>query len=137
MLSSLILFAQLWMTFPSQEPVILNGSWQSCRDENGDWGERIYDRHEHGKWVWSLHMGPFNDFALYKPADEPEDGDNGYHYHSGPTNLLGPNYQVTNAYARGKRTWTVPSLHLWVNIVQAGGSREDCQSFVVLIRRQQ
>lgn len=109
--------------------VKLHGSWQSCRDSDGVYGERVYDHYRSGRHEWSLHLGPRDEFALYQGFGP--DGDD--HTHDS-LNLLAPAYHANDvATWRGKRTWSVPSLRLLVNVVQAGGSRDECDSFIILV----
>lgn len=123
---------QLWTSLMSpSDPangVKLFGSWQSCA-QDGVYGERVYDRVERGVHLWSLHMGPKDEFALYRGYG-PEGED---HEHN-VDNLLGTAFRVSDIDTwRGKRNWTVPSLKLHVNVVAAGGSRDECNSFVIKI----
>src|SRR6266404_4446111 len=126
----LLLLMQLWASYPNPT-ALLSGNWQSCKQDNG-YGERVYDRYEivngKQKWAWSLHMGPYDEFGLYAAKDSPS----GDHDHTQLENRLGPNYNVTQQYGRGRRTWALPSLGIWLNIVLAGGSREECESFFIL-----
>lgn len=118
-----LLLLQLWTSIPDAETV-LSGNWQSCREEDGQYGERIYEHVEHGKVVWEFHMGPEREFALYVTRQEDE------HSHRDPANLLGRFYGVGD-----QRTWVLPKQKLRVSAVQAGGSRTDCESFVVSIKK--
>jgi hypothetical protein len=124
----LALMLQLWTSTPHRPPTVFEGNWQSCRGEDG-YGERVYEHVVAGKWKWELHMGPRDEFALY---DHNVDGDD--HTHMGAENLLSPAFHVNDVKTMGgKRNWRIPSLRLWVSIVAAGGSREDCDSFYVKI----
>jgi len=119
-----LLLAQLAVWEPVKPPTLHQGSWQSC-----DHAERVLEHRVNGRPVWELHLGPDDEFGLYQQPLNGED-----HRHDGPDNLLGPSYRVTaDGTWRGKRNWTVPSLHLWVSIVAAGGSREQCESFYVRV----
>lgn len=110
-------------------PVLHQGTWQSCDGEErtlehwGFKGRRYVE-------LWELHMGPQDEFALY---DRWVDGD---HAHDTPDNLLGEYYHI-NALPtmRGARQWSVPSLRLWLSIVRAGGSREECESYYIRIEQ--
>lgn len=109
-----------------QAPILHQGTWQSCGH-----AERVLEHRALGKLVWSLHLGPDDEFALYASGAEPEDGD---HSHATHANLLAPAYKVGSiATWRGKRSWSVARLRLWVDIVRAGGSRDECQSFFIRI----
>lgn len=126
MLLTGILLGQLWMSLPDST-AILNGSWQSCQDDAGQYGERVYDYHVNGKLLWSFHMGPRDDFALFKAGTELEPD-----WHDTPFNLLD---STVAAGPNGKRSWTIKSLKLKVSVVQAGGSRDECQSWIIRIER--
>jgi hypothetical protein len=82
-----------------------------------------------GKLLWELHLGPDDEFALY---DHRVDGD---HSHAARANLLAPGYRYE---ARAGQAWTIPTLHLWVNVVRGGGSRDECaaHAFYVMVRAQ-
>jgi hypothetical protein len=142
----LALLLQLAQWERVQPPILHQGSWQSC-----DSAERVLQHTEMRKVatptyyksykfapsyetvvVWELHMGPGNEFGLYV---KPLDGED--HTHDGPDNLLGPDYRVTSEGTwRGKRQWIIPSLHLRIKIVAAGGSRTECESFYITVERQ-
>lgn len=141
-----VLVLQLWVGFALQPGEILHGNWQSCREANG-FGEQIYEHTTvRGSRVihdWDFHLGPYHEFALYRRESDPildwlthDDGVSPMpdHFHS-EKNLLSGTHEVNSDYNRGRRTWTVPSLGLWVNVVMAGGSRTDCESFVILVKK--
>ncbi len=46
--------------------VILEGNWQSCREFDGRYSERIYDHVVNGDGKFEVHMGPYREFALFK-----------------------------------------------------------------------
>lgn len=126
------LILQLWVSLMSPSDltggVKFYGSWQSCMDNDGQYGEMAYDRFERGVHKWTLHLGPRDEFALYRGF-----GPDGDHKHDA-NNLLAPSYKVYDVNTwRGKRNWMVPSLNLNVNVVEAGGSRESCDSFIVKV----
>lgn len=112
-------------------PILHQGNWQSCKDSDGLWGERVLEHVQLGVYQWELHMGPEDEFALYaQKVDGPD------HVHSEQDNLLGPAYRVGDVSTwRGKRNWSVSKLHLWLSITEAGGSRSDCRSFYIRIER--
>lgn len=141
-----ILVAQLWTPDTVRRPgEILKGNWQSCKQEHvlftpefqvvSGYAERIFDYDVNGVWKWSFHMGPYHEFALYKASKDPTQINYDNHDHTQVTNLLGPGYTVTPDYSRGRREWSILDLRLHVSVVMAGGSRDDCESFFVLIRR--
>jgi len=105
---------------------ILEGHWQSCREADGQYGERVYD----GKWPglgpFELHMGPYHEFALYRGIQEQ------HRDHRSPENLLRPsNLEVVGNQAR--HSWDAAGLHLEVAL--AGGSREECESWFLSLKR--
>ena len=118
--------AQLFRPFTDRTRAMLEGNWQSCREADGQYAERVYD----GKWAgvgdFELHMGPYHEFALFRGIQEA------HRDHASPENLLKP-YNVEIVANRAKQSWDVSGLHLEVAL--AGGSREDCESWFVLLRR--
>jgi hypothetical protein len=118
--------AQLFSPFTDRTQAMLEGNWQSCREADGQYAERIYD----GKWggigEFELHMGPYHEFALFRGIqDEHRD-------HTSAENLLKP-FNVEIVANRGKKSWDVAGLRLEVAL--AGGSREDCESWFVTLKR--
>jgi hypothetical protein len=118
--------AQLFRPFSDHRTALLEGNWQSCREGDGQYAERVYD----GKWAglppFELHMGPYHEFALYRGIqDEHRD-------HQSPDNLLKPHTVPIQANA-ARQTWDVDGLHLEVAL--SGGSREECESWYVTLKR--
>jgi hypothetical protein len=118
--------AQLFRPFSDHRTALLEGNWQSCRETDGQYAERVYD----GKWAglppFELHMGPYHEFALYRGVqDEHRD-------HGSSENLLRPHVVELRANA-AKQAWDVDGLHLEVAL--SGGSREDCESWYVTLKR--
>ena len=103
---------------------ILEGNWQSCREEDGQYSERVYDGNLPGIGRFELHMGPYHDFALFRGVqDEHRD-------HASPDNLLAPHIVEVKGVL-GRRVWDVGGLRLEVSL--AGGSRTDCESWFILL----
>jgi len=105
---------------------MLEGNWQSCREANEPYSERVYD----GKWPglppFELHLGPFHDFALFRGIqDEHRD-------HNSAENLLHP-HTLDPQGGSARHTWDVGGLHF--EAILAGGSREDCESWYVTLRK--
>ena len=120
--------AQLFRPFSDRkvDGALLEGNWQSCRGIDGTYAERVYD----GKWTgfepFELHFGPYHEFGLFKGIqDEHRD-------HDAPENLLKP-YNVGVGAHVARQTWDVVGLHLEVAL--SGGSREDCESWYVILKR--
>ena len=112
--------------FSDHSRAMLEGNWQSCRDRDGQYSERVYD----GKWPglgpFELHMGPYHEFAFFR-------GIQGEHRdHNSTDNLLKP-YNVEIRANSAKSAWNVDGLHL--EVVLAGGSREECESWFLTLKR--
>jgi hypothetical protein len=123
----------LWVVLqftPARTPgAILEGHWQSCR-ENNEWTETAYEHRVLGKQDWEFHFGPQDEFALFAGAPV------NHIDHDSPANLLAPAFHINDVGTwHNKRNWNIPRLGLWVSIVAAGGSREECESFFVLIKK--
>jgi hypothetical protein len=105
---------------------ILEGNWQSCRERDGQYSERVYDHVVNGVGKFEVHMGPRLEFAIFKGVqDEHRD-------HSAPENLLKP-FRVPLESGRAKQHWDIPSLQLSFTVTMAGGSRTDCESWFILL----
>ena len=113
-------------SFNDRRLSMLEGNWQSCRESDGKYAERIYDGKLPGLGPFELHMGPYHEFALFRGVQDD------HRDHSSADNLLKP-FTVDVAANVGRRTWDVAGLHLEVAL--AGGSREECESWWVQLRR--
>ncbi|HZP47175.1 MAG TPA: hypothetical protein VFB07_01475 [Vicinamibacterales bacterium] len=119
-------YAQLFRPFSDRSTTLLEGNWQSCREADGQYAERVYDGRWPGMEPFELHMGPYHEFAFFRGIqDEHRD-------HDSAQNLLRP-YTVELVSNNAKHSWDVNGLHL--DVVLAGGSREDCESWFVTLRR--
>ena len=105
---------------------ILEGNWQSCRESDGKYSERIYDGKLPGIGPFELHMGPYHEFALFRGVDDD------HREHTSADNLLKP-FTVDVVANIGRQKWDAGGLHLEVAL--AGGSREECESWWVQLRR--
>jgi hypothetical protein len=118
--------AQLFRPFSDHRASLLEGNWQSCRESDGKYAERVYD----GKWAglppFELHMGPYHEFALYRGIQDD------HRDHRSADNLLKP-YSVELRANAARQSWDVDGLHLEVSL--AGGSRGDCESWYVTLKR--
>jgi hypothetical protein len=113
-------------SYTDHKRALLEGNWQSCRESDGQYGERVYD----GKWPgighFELHMGPYHEFAFFRGVQDD------HRDHSSADNLLKPyNLEVRGNAARGN--WDVDGLRL--EIALAGGAREQCESWFISLRR--
>ena len=105
---------------------ILEGNWQSCRERDGQYSERVYDHVVNGVPQYEVHMGPKREFAIFKGVQDA------HRDHDSPDNLLKP-YIVTMSANRAKQRWEVPSLNLAFTVTLSGGSRTDCESWYILL----
>ena len=105
---------------------MLEGNWQSCREEGGEYSERVYD----GKWgglgPFELHMGPYHEFGLFRGIQDA------HRDHKSADNLLRP-FNIELKANAARQSWDVAGLHLDVTL--AGGSREQCESWYVTLKR--
>ena len=105
---------------------LLEGNWQSCREDGGGYSERVYD----GKWAglppFELHMGPYHEFALFAGIQDD------HRDHTAADNLLRP-FNIELVGNNAHQSWDVAGLHLDVTL--AGGSREQCESWYVTLKR--
>jgi hypothetical protein len=120
--------AQLFSRFSSDTHNILEGNWQSCRAEDGQYGERVYDHVVNGVGQFEVHLGPRREFAIFPGVQDA------HRDHDSPENLLKP-YRVTLDAGRAKQRWDVPSLNLRFTVTLSGGSRTDCESWYILLER--
>ena len=113
-------------SFNDRSRSILEGNWQSCREDDGQYSERIYDGKLPGVGPFELHMGPYHEFALFRGVREA------HRDHGSSDNLLRP-YVVPVSGAFGSQKWEAAGLRLEVAL--AGGSRDDCESWFVTLGR--
>jgi hypothetical protein len=105
---------------------ILEGNWQSCRERDGVYSERVYDHAVSGISKFEVHMGPRREFAIFKGVQDA------HRDHESPDNLLKP-YRVVLEAGRAKQHWEIPALNLAFTVTLAGGSRTDCESWYILL----
>jgi hypothetical protein len=118
--------AAQFLPFPAVRGHILEGNWQSCREDDGRYSDRVYDHIVNGVGQFEVHMGPRREFAIFKGVqDEHRD-------HASADNLLKP-YDVRMENNRARQTWDIPSLNLTFSVTLGGGSRTDCESWYVLL----
>jgi hypothetical protein len=118
--------AQLFRPFSNDSRNILEGNWQSCRESDGQYAERVYDHVVNGVGVFEVHMGPRREFAIFKGVQDT------HRDHDSPDNLLKP-FRVALDAGRAKQRWEIPSLNLTFTATLAGGSRTDCESWFLLL----
>jgi hypothetical protein len=105
---------------------ILEGNWQSCRDRDGQYSERVYDHVVNGVGKFEVHMGPRREFAMFKGIQDE------HREHDSTENLLKP-FRVPMESGRAKQHWDIPSLSVSFTVTMAGGSRTDCESWFILL----
>jgi hypothetical protein len=118
--------AQLFRPFSNDSRNILEGNWQSCRERDGTYAERVYDHVVNGVGQFEVHMGPKREFAIFKGVQDD------HREHNAPDNLLKP-FIVSFENGRAKHRWEIPSLNLAFTATMAGGSRTDCESWYLLL----
>lgn len=118
--------AAQFTSFAHDSRNILEGSWQSCRDSDGSYTERVYDHVVNGVPQFEVHMGPRAEFAIFNGVQEQ------HRDHASSDNLLVP-HQVVSEGGRATRRWEIPSLGLAFTAALAGGSRSDCDSWFILL----
>jgi hypothetical protein len=106
---------------------ILEGNWQSCRDRDGQYAERVYDHLVNGVGQFEVHMGPRREFAIFHGVQDA------HREHESADNLLKP-FRVLLEGGRAKQHWEIPSLNLSFTVTLAGGSRTDCESWYILLQ---
>jgi hypothetical protein len=118
--------AQIFRPFTSDSRHMLEGNWQSCRDRDGSYAERVYDHLVNGVPLFEVHMGPKREFAIFKGVQDV------HRDHQSAENLLKP-FIVAMDAGRAKQRWEIPSLNLAFTVTLAGGSRTDCESWFILL----
>lgn len=108
--------------FTDRSRALLEGNWQSCRERDGLYSERVYDGRWPGLPPFELHLGPYHEFALFRGIQDD------HRDHNSPENLLKP-HTVEFQANRAAQTWDAAGLHLEVAL--SGGSREECESWYV------
>ena len=118
LISIAIALAAQFTPFRSDDHYLLEGNWQSCRGDNGQYDEKIYDQPALGIEV---HLGPADEFAVFKGIqDEHRD-------HRSEDNLLFPAYRVRS----GRQKWDLDTVIF--EVARAGGSRGQCRSYWITL----
>lgn len=113
-------------SYPRSSHAILEGNWQSCREADGRYSERVYDHVVNGVPRFEVHMGPRREFAIFEGVQDE------HRAHDSPANLLRP-YRLDVEGNLAKHEWKIPSLDLVFSATLSGGSRGDCESWYVLL----
>ena len=105
---------------------ILEGNWQSCREADGKYSERVYDHVVNGVAKFEVHMGPRREFAIFEGVQEE------HRAHDLAANLLQP-FRLEVESNLAHHEWKIPSLNLVFTATLSGGSRGDCESWYILL----
>jgi hypothetical protein len=122
--SAAVSSAQFTSFSSNRSKTLLEGNWQSCREADGVYAERIYDGRAPGIGPFELHMGPYHEFALFRGVQDD------HREHQSPDNLLKP-YDVQVISNRASQVWDTLGFRLEVRL--AGGSSADCESWFVTL----
>ena len=122
---------QLWMSLRGPgDTALLYGHWQSCKEADGLYAERVVD-FKKGQWgvdkAFELHLGPASEFTIERGVVMD------YHReHRAPWTWTLGNWQTAKPlHVR------VRELGLTLDVRRAGGSRNDCESFIVKLEKTQ
>ena len=113
-------------SFTHNSRAILEGNWQSCRESDGRYSERVYDHLVDGVGRFEVHMGPRREFAIFTGVQDE------HRNHESPENLLKP-FRLELEAGRAHQRWDIPSLGLAFTVTLAGGSRTDCESWFIVL----
>ena len=116
--------AQFTSFSSDRSKTLLEGNWQSCREADGVYAERVYDGKLPGVGPFELHMGPYHEFALFRGVQDE------HREHRSADNLLKP-YDVEVISNRAGQVWDASGLRLEVRL--AGGSSAHCESWFVTL----
>jgi hypothetical protein len=119
--------APQFTSFRQDARTILEGQWQSCPDQDGTFSERIYDHMVNGVGQFEVHLGPHDEFAIFRGVQDE------HRPHDSPENLLKP-YKVPMVSGRARQRWVIPSLRLTFTVTLAGGSFADCDSWYITLQ---
>jgi hypothetical protein len=118
--------AAQFTSYPRDSRNILEGNWQSCREADGRYSERVYDHVVNGVPKFEVHMGPRREFAIFEGVQDE------HRAHDSQANLLRP-YSLEVEGNLASHEWKIPSLNLVFTVSLSGGSRGDCESWYVLL----
>jgi hypothetical protein len=118
-------FAQ-FISYTDRSRAILEGNWQSCRESDGQYSERVYDNTLPGIGPFELHLGPYHEFALFRGVQDE------HRPHDSAANLLHP-FNIEVFSNRARQSWHAAGLRLEVNL--GGGSDDQCESWFLSLKR--
>src|SRR4051812_2521586 len=115
-----------FISYGDRSGSILEGHWQSCRESDGHYSERVYDNTLPGVGPFELHLGPYHEFALFRGVQDE------HRPHDSTANLLRPfNLEVFSN--RSGHHWEAAGLRLDVNL--GGGSDDQCESWFLSLKK--
>jgi len=115
-----------FISYGDRSRSILEGNWQSCREPDGHYSERVYDNTLPGLGAFELHLGPYHEFALFRGVQDE------HRPHDSTANLLRP-FNVEVFSNRARQSWETAGLRLEVSL--GGGSDDQCESWFLALRR--
>jgi hypothetical protein len=99
--------AEQFSSLSSEPSALLEGHWESCREDDGRYAERVYENSVPGLGRFELDLGPYHEFALFRGSQDD------HRDHSSPDNLLRP-YIVEVVANRAVHQWEVGGIRLMV-----------------------
>jgi hypothetical protein len=103
---------------------ILEGNWQSCREADGQYSERVYDHVVNGVPKFEVHMGPRRAFAIFAGVQED------HREHDSPAKS--PSAIPSEREGNWRSTSGLASLNLVFTATLAGGSHEHWSWYILL-----
>jgi hypothetical protein len=95
-------------SFSDRSRLMLEGNWQSCREADGNYSERVFD----GKWpgigAFEFHMGPYRELPFQGHPGRPSRASVG----GQPAEAV----QRGHDYQPSPQSWDVAGLHLDVSL---------------------
>jgi hypothetical protein len=113
--------------FSDHRSTLLEGNWQSCREHDGQYSERVFEGRFPGVPPFELHLGPYHEFGLFAGIREA------HREHAGADNLLRPYTVEVVAATSARQRWQAGGLDFEVAL--AGGSRDECESWFITLKR--
>src|SRR3954469_17712273 len=100
-------------SYPRSARNILEGNWQSCREADGTYSERVYDHVVNSVPRFEVHMGPRREFAIFEGVQDE------HRAHESPANLLKP-FRLEVEGNLASHEWKIPSLNLVFTVTLSG-----------------
>jgi hypothetical protein len=113
--------------FSDHRVALLEGNWQSCREQDGQYSERVFEGRFPGLTPFELHLGPYHEFALFSGIEQA------HRDHSGADNLLQPHTVEVAGVTTAHHQWQTAGVQFEAAL--AGGSRDECESWFITLKR--